>query len=68
MTAGDHGEDQKSSLPAGGKGSGVPAGRAGNEKDMAGAILYLASRAGVFVNGQAIIPDGGATIQGSSSL
>jgi NAD(P)-dependent dehydrogenase (short-subunit alcohol dehydrogenase family) len=28
-------------------------------KDMAGAVLYLASRAGSFVNGCILLPDGG---------
>lgn len=47
MTAGSKGDDHKSSLAGTGKGEGLPAGRPGDEKDMAGAILYLASRAGV---------------------
>lgn len=68
MTAGSSDEGNKSSLEGTGKGKGNPAGRPGDEKDMAGAILYLASRAGVFVNGQAIVPDGGATIKGHASL
>ncbi|RYP39519.1 hypothetical protein DL766_000341 [Monosporascus sp. MC13-8B] len=33
--------------------------RPGNEKDMAGAILYLASRAGAYCNGAVIASDGG---------
>ncbi|XXG95623.1 hypothetical protein Hte_001891 [Hypoxylon texense] len=37
----------------------VPLGRAGDEQDMAGAILYLASRAGAYCNGTVIITDGG---------
>lgn len=37
----------------------VPLQRAGDEKDMAGAILYLASRAGAYCNGTIIITDGG---------
>lgn len=36
-----------------------PGGRFGDELDMAGAILFLASRAGGFVNGQILISDGG---------
>ena len=36
-----------------------PAGRMGDEKDMAGQILYLASRAGAYCNGNTIVCDGG---------
>ena len=52
MTANHVGDDQKSSLEGTGKGQGNPAGRPGNEKDMAGCALFLASRAAVFINGQ----------------
>ncbi len=37
----------------------VPLGRMGDEKDMAGQILYLASRAGAYLNGNTILVDGG---------
>ncbi|KAH7325810.1 hypothetical protein B0I35DRAFT_421243 [Stachybotrys elegans] len=37
----------------------VPAKRAGNEGDIAGAILYLVSRAGAYVNGVSLCMDGG---------
>ncbi|KAL3417085.1 short chain dehydrogenase reductase [Phlyctema vagabunda] len=37
----------------------IPATRAGTEEDIAGAVLYLASRAGAFVNGCILLPDGG---------
>ncbi|KAK4130960.1 NAD(P)-binding protein [Trichocladium antarcticum] len=37
----------------------VPAGRMGDEVDMAGQILYLASRAGAYLNGNTIVVDGG---------
>lgn len=47
MTAGSKRDDQKSSLAGTGKGESNPAGRPGDEKDMAGTILFLASRAGV---------------------
>ncbi|KAI1258779.1 short chain dehydrogenase [Xylariaceae sp. FL1019] len=39
--------------------SAVPLERAGDEQDMGGAILYLASRAGAYLNGNVIITDGG---------
>ena len=37
----------------------VPLARMGDEKDMAGQILYLASRAGAYCNGNTILVDGG---------
>ena len=37
----------------------VPLGRMGDETDMAGQILYLASRAGAYLNGNTIVIDGG---------
>ncbi|KAI0146340.1 NAD(P)-binding protein [Xylariaceae sp. FL1272] len=37
----------------------VPLERAGDEQDMGGAILYLASRAGGYLNGNVIVTDGG---------
>ncbi len=40
----------------------VPAGRVGVTEDMAGAAIYLASRAGDYVMGETIVVDGGATI------
>ncbi|KAG6897557.1 hypothetical protein C0992_000340 [Termitomyces sp. T32_za158] len=43
-----------------GKGvKGVPARRAGNGQEMAGTAVYLASRAGGYMNGQEIVIDGG---------
>lgn len=39
---------------------GNPMGRLGRPEDIAGAIVYLASRAGSHVNGEAIAIDGGA--------
>lgn len=39
--------------------SAVPVGRMGDEVDMAGQILYLASRAGAYCNGNTIVIDGG---------
>lgn len=40
----------------------VPAGRVGGEDDMAGAAIYLASRAGDYVVGETIVVDGGVSI------
>ena len=39
----------------------VPIGRIGRDDDMAGAAIYLASRAGDFVVGETIVVDGGVT-------
>jgi NAD(P)-dependent dehydrogenase (short-subunit alcohol dehydrogenase family) len=40
----------------------VPVGRIGTQQDMAGAAIYLASRAGDYVVGQTITVDGGVTL------
>jgi NAD(P)-dependent dehydrogenase (short-subunit alcohol dehydrogenase family) len=40
----------------------VPVGRIGTEEDMAGAAVYLASRAGDYVVGETIAVDGGVTL------
>lgn len=39
----------------------VPAGRVGTDEDMAGAAIFLASRAGDYVLGETIVVDGGVT-------
>lgn len=39
----------------------IPAGRIGTEEDMAGAAIYLASRAGDYVLGETLVVDGGVT-------
>ena len=39
----------------------IPAGRIGSEEDMAGAAIYLASRAGDYVVGSTLIVDGGVS-------
>lgn len=39
----------------------IPAGRIGTDEDMAGAAIYLASRAGDYVVGSTLIVDGGVT-------
>ena len=37
----------------------VPLGRMGDTQDLAGAMLYVASRAGAYLNGNVIVLDGG---------
>lgn len=39
----------------------IPAGRIGRDEDMAGAAIYLASRAGDYVVGETLVVDGGVT-------
>ncbi|KAI0456579.1 hypothetical protein F5B21DRAFT_467091 [Xylaria acuta] len=41
----------------------APAERSGSEEDFAGAILFLASRAGAYVNGECLLSDGGRLAQ-----
>ncbi|KAI0483043.1 hypothetical protein GGR56DRAFT_221999 [Xylariaceae sp. FL0804] len=41
----------------------APAERSGSEEDFAGAILFLASRAGAYVNGECLVTDGGRLAQ-----
>lgn len=45
----------------------IPAGRAGDVKEMAGTALYLASRAGMYTNGVIIPVDGGFLLEGPSA-
>jgi NAD(P)-dependent dehydrogenase (short-subunit alcohol dehydrogenase family) len=40
----------------------VPLARIGTAEDVAGTALYLASRAGAFVNGATIVLDGGSVV------
>ena len=42
----------------------TPLGRIGEPDEIAGAAVYLASKAGSFTTGQVIVVDGGATIAG----
>ena len=48
----DHGDDISKRIPAG---------RIGRDEDMAGAAIYLASRAGDYVVGSTLVVDGGVT-------
>ncbi|CAL5866122.1 uncharacterized protein PFLUO_LOCUS329 [Penicillium psychrofluorescens] len=48
-------EETRQVFPA----SGIPEQRMGNEQDVAGAILFLASRAGEYCNGNVLVTDGG---------
>ena len=48
----DHGDEVKGRIPAG---------RIGTPEDMAGAAIYLASRAGDYVMGSTLVVDGGVT-------
>ncbi|KAH0093321.1 hypothetical protein KCU67_g7777, partial [Aureobasidium melanogenum] len=40
----------------------VPAKRAGNQEDIAGAVIYLISRAGAYVDGVSVCIDGGRVL------
>ena len=40
----------------------VPRGRVGEPEDMAGAVIYLSSRAGAYVTGAVIPVDGGSLV------
>lgn len=42
--------------------NGIPLGRIGSPEDVAGATLFLASRAGAYVNGAILALDGGTII------
>lgn len=44
-----------------------PLGRPGNAEDMAGCILWLASKAGAWLDGMVIVTDGGKLSVGPSS-
>lgn len=42
--------------------AGIPLGRIGTPEDVAGACLFLSSRAGSYINGATIPVDGGSVI------
>lgn len=42
--------------------SGIPLKRIGTPEDVAGACLFLSSRAGAYVNGSTIAVDGGSVV------
>jgi len=44
--------------------AGIPLGRIGTPEDVAGACLFLSSRAGAYINGATIPVDGGSVIRG----
>lgn len=60
MTTQESGDNQKSEMPKEKK-EGLPAGRPGNDRDMAAAVLFCASCQ--YLNGQNVVVDGGYLIQ-----
>jgi len=60
MTAGESSNNQKSHIPKEKFEGKVPAARPGNDRDMAGAVLFVATNQ--YLNGQSIICDGGYTL------
>ena len=46
----------------------TPLGRIGEPDDVAGAAVFLASRAGAFISGQTLVIDGGGTITGAEMV
>lgn len=63
MTAGESREDQKSELPKE-KYEKVPARRPGNDRDMANAVLFMATNQ--YLNGQTVAVDGGYILHAGS--
>ena len=56
MTASESGDNQKSELPKDMM-QGIPAGRPGNDRDMANAVLFAVTNQ--YLNGQVVPVDGG---------
>lgn len=67
MTAGSSNQDQKSDTEMD-LSSVNPAGRKGNDADMAACILYLVGPGGLFLNGQVIYPDGGVVLTSPANM
>jgi len=59
-TGGESGANQKSHIPKDKFEGKVPAKRPGNDRDMAGAVLFCATNQ--YLNGQTITVDGGYTL------
>lgn len=66
MTTGKSDDGQKSDLDN--KKLGNPAGRPGNDADMAACILFLVGPGGLFLNSQVIYPDGGVVLVQPASV
>ncbi|KAF9895295.1 hypothetical protein FE257_000199 [Aspergillus nanangensis] len=64
MTTQESDEKQKSEIPKEKYEDKMPAGRAGKDEDMAGAVLFTA--ANQYVNGQTIVVDGGFVLSAGS--
>ncbi|MCJ1408052.1 hypothetical protein MMC19_002125 [Ptychographa xylographoides] len=60
MTASESGDNQKSHIPKENFEEKVPARRPGNDRDMAGAVLFAACN--TYLNGQTVVVDGGYLI------
>jgi len=60
MTAGESGGNQKSHIPKDKYAEKVPARRPGQDKDMAGAVLFAVTNQ--YLNGQHVVVDGGYTL------
>lgn len=65
MTAGESGDNQKSEIPKEDFEGKVPANRPGNDRDMGSAMLFVASN--TYVNGQAIVVDGGYVLKAGAA-
>lgn len=61
MTANESGANQKSHIPKENFEQKVPAARPGNDKDMAGAVLFVTTNQ--YLNGQTVTVDGGYTLR-----
>lgn len=64
-TGGESGDDQKSHIPREKYADKVPAGRPGEDRDMANAVLFVATNQ--YLNGQTVTVDGGYVLRAGSS-